>query len=45
VGVIAVDEERGQAVSQTPVDQSKAATRTLRAAKVPSLPREFQQRL
>lgn len=45
VGVIAVDEERGQIVTWTSVDQSKAAARTLRAVNIPSLTQQFQQRL
>lgn len=42
VGVIAVDEESGQVVAWTPVDQIKAAARTLREAKAPSLTQNFQ---
>jgi hypothetical protein len=42
VGVIAVDEASGQVVAWTPVDQSKAAARTLRAAKAPYLTQNFQ---
>ena len=45
VGIMAADEERGQVVAWTPVDQSKAAARTLRVAKAPSLTQDFQQRL
>jgi hypothetical protein len=42
VGVIAVDEETGLVVAWTPVDQMKAAAQVLRAAKEPSLNRQFQ---
>ncbi len=42
VGVVAIDEETGLVVAWTPLDQIKAASRALRAAKEPSLTQQFQ---
>jgi hypothetical protein len=41
VGVVAVDEETGQVVAWTPIDQMKAAGRALRLAHEPELSRQF----
>ena len=42
VGVVAIDDETGLVVAWTPLDQIKAASRALRAAKEPSLTQKFQ---
>lgn len=42
VGVVAVDDETGLVVAWTPIDQIKAASRTLRGSKEPSLTQQFQ---
>ncbi len=42
IGVIAVDEETGEVVAWTPVDQMKTASRVLRAAREPQLSEQFQ---
>ena len=42
IGVIAVDEETGEVVAWTPVDQMKSASRALRAAREPQISEQFQ---
>ena len=42
VGVVAVDNETGLVVAWTPIDQMKAASRTLRERKEPYLTQQFQ---
>ncbi len=42
VGVVAIDDETGLVVAWTPIDQMKAASRTLRERKEPLLSRQFQ---
>lgn len=42
IGVIAVDEETGDVVAWTPVEQMKAASRALRASSEPQLSEKFQ---
>lgn len=41
VGVVAVDEETGQVVAWTPIDQMKGTGRTLRLAHEPELSEQF----
>lgn len=41
IGVIAVDEETGEVVAWTPIEQMKAASRALRAASEPELSQHF----
>lgn len=42
VGVVAIDDETGLVVAWTPIDQMKAASRTLRESKKPYLTQQFQ---
>ena len=42
VGVVAIDDETGLVVAWTPIDQMKAASRTLRESKEPYLTQQFQ---
>ena len=41
VGVVAIDDETGLVVAWTPIDQMKAASRTLRKRKEPYLTQQF----
>lgn len=41
VGVVAVDEETGRVIAWTPIAQMRAASRELREAHEPELPRQF----
>ncbi|RLT42366.1 MAG: hypothetical protein DWI57_05670 [Chloroflexi bacterium] len=42
IGVIAVDEETGEVVAWTPIDQMKAESRALRAAREPQISEQFR---
>lgn len=42
VGVVVIDDETGLVVAWTPIDQMKAASRTLRESKEPYLTQQFQ---